>query len=77
MLNLIKLIWLRRKARRIALSIHAQLDSMPCGVHMALQLRPGLLSRAERFDTIMDRIREIDPKAPAGSLAMQLKSAQQ
>jgi len=54
---------LKAEARALRWKI-IQRSDLPCGAHIANMLRPDIAAAEARFDEIMDRLREIDPKCP-------------
>lgn len=73
MLDQLKLIYLRRKARGLVTSIYAEFASAGCGNRLALELKPHIWELARKADAIMDRIKQIDPHAPDTRIIPQLK----
>lgn len=67
MLETIRLILLRRKARSLVGQVYAIMSKYDCGNRLTLELRPDVWTIARKADKTLDEIQKIEPKAHVGS----------
>lgn len=73
MLDTIRLILLRRKARSLVARVYAIMASHDCGNRMVLELRPDVWTVARKADAVLDKIKLLDPKAPINRVTPMLE----
>jgi hypothetical protein len=57
---------LKARARRLYLSVQADLDSVDCGLSMLCYIRPSVARDIEAFRVTWARLQALDPTAPKG-----------
>ena len=63
-LNLIKKIWLTKKARRMTERLEKKVKAYPHHISVAIKMNPTIMSDARKIDMVLDRVDELsgDPR---------------
>ncbi|MFP5300075.1 hypothetical protein R2R70_02515 [Cobetia sp. SIMBA_158] len=63
-LNLIKKIWLTKKARRMTARLNKKVKAYPYHISVAIKMNPTILADARKIDMVLDRVDELsgDPR---------------
>lgn len=57
---------LKRRARKLYLSVQRELDNVDCGLSMLCVIRPHVGRNIDEFREVWARLQTLDPTAPKG-----------